>query len=112
VDSDPTPTMTGGTIVEGTYVVTSIVQYNDDSTPYSLSETSVITGNFDAWVASTNGGAEVRYTTTYTTNNNQLAFNVCCPSFFNLTILYTTNGTTISYIDPANPNRVITFTRQ
>jgi hypothetical protein len=29
-----------------------------------------------------------------------------------LTILYTTDGNTISHIDPANPNRVITYTRQ
>jgi hypothetical protein len=112
VDSGPTPAMTGGNLADGTYVVTSIVQYNGDVTPFSLAETSVIAGNLDAWVASTNGNPEVRYTTTYVANNNQLALSFCCPTPGNLTILYTTDGTTISHIDPANPNRVITYTRQ
>jgi hypothetical protein len=106
------PTMTGGTIVDGTYLVTSIIQYNGDSTPYSLSETSVIGGNIDAWVASTNGQPPVRFTTTFTTTNNQMAFTFCCPTAGNLTISYTTDGATLSHIDAANPNRVITYTRQ
>jgi hypothetical protein len=112
VDQGSPPTMTGGTIVDGTYVVTSIVQYNGDVTPYSLKETSVIGGNMDAWVAETNGMAAVRYTTTFTTTSNQMAFTFCCPIALNLTILYTTDGTTLSHIDSSNPNRVITYTRR
>jgi len=112
VTSGPMPTMTGGNLVDGTYIVTSIVHYNGDSSPFSLSETSVITGNLDAWVSSTNGNPEVRYTTTYVATNNQLAFSFCCPIGGNLTILYTTDGTTLSHIDVGNPNRVITYTRQ
>jgi hypothetical protein len=107
-----TPAMTGGTIVDGTYVVTSIVHYNGDMSAFSLAETSVIAGNMDAWISETNGQAPVRYTTTFTANNNQLAFDFCCPSGGTLTILYTTDGTTLSHVDPANPNRVITYTRQ
>lgn len=112
VDQGSPPTMTGGTLADGTYVVSSIVQYNGDTTPYSLSETSVIGGNIDTWVASTNGQAAARYTTTFTTTNNQLAFTFCCPTPGNLTILYTTDGMTITHVDPANPNRIITYTRQ
>ena len=112
VDMGPAPPMTGGTIVDGTYIVSSIVQYNGDTMPYTLSETSVIAGNVDAWVSSINGAIPTRYTTTFTTSNNQMAFAVCCPTPFNMTILYTTDGTTLSHIDPANPNRVITYTRQ
>jgi hypothetical protein len=106
------PAMTGGTIVDGTYVVSSIVQYNGDATSYSLAETSVITGNFDAWVASTNGQLPVRYTTTFTTVGNQLMLSVCCPAPGSLTISYTTDGTTLAHVDPLNSNRVITYTRQ
>jgi hypothetical protein len=112
VDSGPPPVMTGGNIVDGTYVATDIVQYNGDNTMFSLSETSIISGNLDAWVSSTNGQAPVRYTTTFTTSNNQMAFTFCCPATGNLTITYTTDGMTISNVDPANPNRVITYTRQ
>ena len=112
VDPGSPPTMTGGNLADGTYVTTSIVQYNGDTTAYTLAETSVISGNMDAWVASTNGQAPVRYTTTFTTTNNQMAFTLCCPFPGNLTILYTTDGTTISHVDPANPNRIITYTRQ
>ena len=112
VTQGPPPAMTGGTVVDGTYVVTSIVQYNGDMTPFTLAETSVIGGNMDAWVSSTNGQAPVRYTTTFTTNNNQLAFTFCCPAAGNLTIFYTTDATTLSHVDPANPNRIITYTRQ
>jgi len=112
VDPGSPPTMTGGNLVDGTYVTTSIVQYNGDTTTYTLAETSVISGNMDAWVASTNGNPPVRYTTTFTTTNNQMAFTLCCPTPGNLTISYTTDGTTISHVDPANPNRIITYTRQ
>lgn len=113
VEMGPTPTMTGGTIVDGTYIVTSIVHYNNDMSMYSLSETSIISGNMDAWIASTNGGAPVRYTTYFTTPApNEIAFTFCCPAPGNLTILYTTDGTKLSHVDPANPNRVITYTRQ
>ena len=99
-------------LVDGTYVVTSIVHYNGDNSAFTLAETSVIGGNMDAWVSSTNGQAPVRYTTTFTTTNNQLAFTFCCPGAGNLTILYTTDGNTITHVDPANPNRIITYTRQ
>jgi hypothetical protein len=112
IDQGSPPTMTGGTLVDGTYVVTSIVHYNGDNAPYTLAETSVIGGGIDAWVASTNGQAPVRYTTTFSTVNNQLVFAFCCPAAGNLTILYTTDGTTISHVDPANPNRIIVYTRQ
>jgi hypothetical protein len=112
VDQGSPPVMTGGTVVDGTYVVSGIVQYNGDTTPYSLSETSVIAGNIDAWVASTNGQLPVRFTTTFTTTGNQMVFAFCCPTSGSLTILYTTDGTTLSHIDAGNPNRVITYTRQ
>ncbi|MET0595346.1 MAG: hypothetical protein ABW133_21795 [Polyangiaceae bacterium] len=113
VEMGPTPMMTGGTIVDGTYIVTSIVHYNNDISMYSLSETSIISGNMDAWIASTNGGAPVRYTTYFTTASpNQMSFTFCCPAPANLTILYTSDGTTLAHVDPANPNRVITYTRQ
>ena len=104
--------MTGGTILDGTYVAVGIVQYNDDTTPYSLAETSVISGNLDTWVASTNGQPQVRYTTTIVVSNNQIAFTFCCPATGNLTILYTTDGVTLSHIDAGNPNRVVTYVRQ
>ncbi len=106
------PAMTGGAIVDGTYVVSSIVHYNGDTSLYSLAETSVITGNFDAWVASTNGQAPTRYTTTFTTAGNQMVLSICCPTTTPLTLSYTTNGTTLTHVDVLNPNRVITYTRQ
>jgi hypothetical protein len=112
VEQGDTPMMTGGAIVDGTYIVSSVVQYNGDMSLYSLAETSIIAGNVDAWVSSINGGVSMRYTTTYTTTNNQMAFDICCPTGGSLTILYTSNGTTLSHVDPANPNRVITYTRQ
>ncbi|HMI83966.1 MAG TPA: hypothetical protein VK550_07715 [Polyangiaceae bacterium] len=112
IDQGSPPPMTGGMLVDGTYVATSIVQYNGDPAPYSLSETSVIAGNIDTWIASMNGQPQVRYTTTITTTGNQLAFTFCCPTTGSFTILYTTDGTTLTHIDVANPNRVITYTRQ
>jgi hypothetical protein len=112
VDTGPPPTMTGGTIVDGTYVATGVVQYNGDSTAYSISETSIIAGNMDAWVSSINGQTPVRYMTTFITSGNLMIFTFCCPTVVNLTISYTTDGATLSYIDPANPNRLFIFTRQ
>jgi hypothetical protein len=112
VEQGAPPTMTGGTILDGTYVAIDVVHYNGDTTPFSISETSIIAGNYDAWVSSTNGQPEVRYTTTFTTTNNQIAFTVCCPAFFNFSISYATDGITLSHVDTGNPNRVITYLRR
>jgi hypothetical protein len=107
----PPPMMTGGNIVDGTYVATTVVQYNGDTAPYVFSETSIISGNDDAWVSTING-MTARYMTSFTVNGNQMAFAICCPNSSNVTISYTTNGNTLTHIDPANANRVITYTRQ
>lgn len=113
VESGPVPTMTGGAIVDGTYVTTKIVQYLDDPLPYTLSETSIIAGGIDAWVSSMNGGASTRATTTMTFNSNgQMVLTFCCGGTNAVTISYSSDGTTLSHIDPLNTNRVITYTRQ
>jgi len=112
VENGPPPMMTGGNIVDGTYVATAVVQYNGDMSTYVFSETSIISGNYDAWVSTINGQT-TRYMTTWTTTNvNQMTFDICCPTSADITILYTTTGNTLTHIDPANPNRVITYTRQ
>jgi hypothetical protein len=108
----PPPTMTGGQIVDGTYVVSGVVHYSGDLTPFTIAETSVIAGNVDAWVSSINSAPTTRFTTTFTVTNNQMVMEFCCPTSLDLTITYTTDGVTLSHIDPANPNRVITYTRQ
>jgi hypothetical protein len=112
VENGSPPMMTGGTIVDGTYVATEVVQYNGDNAAYVFSETSVISGNYDAWVSNTNGTVTRVMSTFVTSNMNQMTFDLCCPTTTNVTILYTTDGNKLTHIDPANPNRVITYTRQ
>jgi len=112
VQSGPPPMMTGGNIVDGTYVATAVVQYNGDMSAYVFSETSIISGNYDAWVSTINGQTTRVMTTWTTMGGNQMTFDICCPNSSSVTILYTTSGNTLTHIDPANPNRVITYTRQ
>jgi hypothetical protein len=112
VVSGPPPVMTGGNIVDGTYVATAVVQYNGDMSAYDFSETSIISGNDDAWVSTINGQTTRVMSTWTRMNGNQMTFDICCPNSMNVTILYTTSGNTLTHIDPANPNRVITYTRQ
>jgi hypothetical protein len=104
--------MTGGNIIDGTYVATEVVQYNGDMSAYTIAETSVIAGNMDAWVSSVNGQTTTRVTSTFTTTSNQMSFTFCCPTGGNLSITYKIDGDKLSHIDPANPNRVIVYTRQ
>jgi hypothetical protein len=112
VENGPPPMMTGGSIIDGTYVATAVVQYNGDMSAYAFSETSVISGHDDAWVSTVNGQTSRVMSTWTTMNGNQMTFDICCPSSSNVTILYTTSGNTLTHIDPINPNRVITYTRQ
>ena len=111
VDPGPAPMMTGGNIVDGTYVTSSIVHYNGDSTPYTLAETSIISGNYDTWVSSINGNAEMRVTTTLVAMNNQISLP-CAVRGRPISDLLHDQRHTLSHIDPTNINRVITYTRQ
>lgn len=112
VDAGTVPAMTGGQLQDGVYVLTAIVQYNNDNTAYSLKQTSKFTGNVDTWVSSINGAAEAHYTATVAAASNQLNLTLCCPTTASLSVSYTATATTFQNVDPQNPNRVFTFTKQ
>jgi len=112
VDAGAVPTMTGGTIQDGVYVLTAIVQYNNDNTAYTLKQTSQVAGNVDTWVSSINTAADVHYTATFATATNQLTLSLCCPSVATIAVAYTVTATGFQNVDPQNANRVFTFTKQ
>jgi hypothetical protein len=112
VDAGAVPAMTGGTIQNGVYVLTAIVQYNNDNTAYTLKQTSQVIGNVDTWVSSVNMAADVHYTATFATATNQLTLTLCCPAAATLAVGYTVTANGFQNVDPSNANRVFTFTKQ
>lgn len=111
VDAGPVPPLAGGPLVDGTYVLTAIVQYMGDATEYTLKQTSVFAGGLDNWVSSINGAAEGHFTAAFSAGTS-LSLSVCCPVSVALDTCYAASGNTLQVLDPQHKTRVFTFTRQ
>jgi hypothetical protein len=117
-DPDPVPEMTGGTIVDGTYVMTAAVNYGGTVTPYTVvgsSFTLVIAGNTLEFVASYEGGPDVHSTMQQAPSGIQLNATLTCGT--GLTDgTYTATPTSLIVRptrDPAQEDyHVVTFTKQ
>jgi hypothetical protein len=112
VSAAAVPAMTGGAVLDGTYVVTGVVHYNNDTAPFTLKATAVLTGRTDTWVESLNGSADLHITATFTTNGSTFHVTTCCPAASSADSGYTASGNTLSVVDPSDTNRVITYTKQ
>jgi hypothetical protein len=97
-DPGPAPAMTGGTIVDGTYVLTSQVNYAGATLGSgALKQTFVITGNTVQVVQSGMGGPDEHSTIIQIPSGNQLTFTYSCPTARTLTVPYTATPTTFAY---------------
>jgi hypothetical protein len=78
--TDPTPTMTGGTIAEGTYVLTTETYFGCSSPlPTSQSVTMVISGSaFESRLDC--NGCPPTMSGTFTINGNELSMTTICPA--------------------------------
>jgi hypothetical protein len=113
-DHDPgaPPAMTGGAIVDGTYTLTKMVQYNGENGNTPHKETSVFAGGEGQIVGAKDGtGAEERVFFTYTTSGNELTLTLGCGASGTVKLLYTATATTITTVNQDDPNELHTSTK-
>jgi len=118
-DPAPVPTMTGGAIVDGTYVLTSSVNYAGVSAPSADAKskfTILIAGNTVEFVASYNGGPDGHSTVHETPSGIQLNATQTCGGGGLVDGTYTATPTSLTVRpvrDAANEDyHVVTFTKQ
>ena len=110
--STPPPTMTGGTIVEGTYIETGYVYYNGETSSSSHKETLILSNGTMKNIGSEGGSPDRILGGTYTTSGNTLTFNITCPQPVTIQATYTATPTTIQFITSDDTNKVETWTKQ
>ncbi len=106
-DAGAPPTMTGGTVVEGTYYLTKMVQYNGENGNTAHQETFVFSGG--TFQAATLGG---RFSGTYSTSGTNLTLHVTCPAAQTVVMPYTATATQIVSINSDDANEAHTLTLQ
>jgi hypothetical protein len=100
ISPDAVPTMTGGTIADGTYVETTVTDYGNDIQKTTMTQTTwVINGSTLQWVEWSNELPEARLTMSLTTSDNALTFGLVCPaSGGTIAATYTATPTELRYI--------------
>jgi hypothetical protein len=111
----PAPTMTGGTVVDGTYFLTAIDKYNDETGSGMHQETWVFAGNtFQSVTSDTvDGKVNFRASGTYTTAGNKVTLSITCPGVASLSTVFTATATQIQTVDLSDTDQEMhTFTKQ
>lgn len=101
------PAFTGGTIEDGTYVVTSVVDYGT-STPggTSLQEVYELIGGVAHSAVASSEMAESHFAGTYKTTGNMLSYSITCPLMGSVSMAYTATPTTLAFQHGSDPNEV------
>ncbi len=111
------PSGTGGTVVNGTYTLTSIVLYDglqDAGMSPAASLTISISGDTVQSIASTSGQPAVVETSTFTTSGTSFTLTQTCPGGGNVqTGTFTATATMLTLFTAgagSSPSEVVTFT--
>jgi hypothetical protein len=111
-DPGPPPAMTGGTIVDGVYALTKMVQYNGESgdTPH---KDSMVFASGTGQIAGLKDGTGPQQTAffSYTTAGNELSLTLTCGMSGMVKLKYTATATTITTVNDSDPNELHTFTK-
>jgi hypothetical protein len=111
-DPGPPPAMTGGTIADGTYVLTKMVQYNGENGNLAHQETIVFAGG-NGQIVGTESGATKRLFFTYTTSGNEITEVVSCGGpAASVKQQYTATATTYVSVNSGDKNELHTFTKK
>jgi len=107
------PTPQGGSIVDGTYVLTAVIFYGGcpAPTPTSIAETVIFSGGTFQVVATPSGGEVQRTTGTYTLSGSNFLENDLCPQPGSSVAIFDATPTTFRLFDSATPTLVAVFTR-
>jgi hypothetical protein len=126
-DPGPAPSMTGGAVQDGTYVLTSAVEYFDgpiptDYIPQRVNATWVIRGGSVEVVSPLASAAEMRMTETITSYSadengtpNRMNLKPVCPSAgaAEVALEYTATATEFSHhLGPKTQGTTLTFTKR
>jgi len=110
------PTMTGGTIALGTYLLTTIDKYNGTQGSNTHRETWVITaGHLEVVTEDSSDGKGVQHdSATWSTATNMLTLTITCPAAGALTGLYTFADGKLAFMsEPTSTDQEIhTLTKQ
>jgi len=104
--------MTGGTIVDGTYLITQRLDYSG-GTCGCLNHTKLIIsggGTMLLGVGRTDTGADTTYLGTISVSGNMMTWTFTCPGSMTLTRMFTATSTSIVTVD--NMMQVETYTKQ
>lgn len=104
------PTMTGGTIADGTYVLSARKDWQGSCNCNTRQKLS-ISGTTLQVVTKTDAAPEQRLTTTIATSGNKLSLTVTCPAAQNLSLEYTATATQLQVFDP-NDQSLQIFTKK
>ena len=109
------PAMTGGTIADGTYILTAIDKYNGSVGTNTLQEKWVFSGNTLQIVGSdsSSGVGETHASATYAVTGNSITITASCPGPTSWTTLYTATPTEFQTEDTSsNDDEVHTYALQ
>ena len=111
-DPGPPPAMTGGTIADGTYALTKMVQYNGETGNTAHKDSMVFAGG-NGQVAGLKDGTGPLQSAffTFTTAGNELTLTMTCGGSGTVTLKYTATATTITTVNAGDPNELHTFTK-
>jgi hypothetical protein len=111
-DPGAPPTMTGGTIADGTWVRTADIQYNSSTAPSGTRRDTVqVSGTTFQIVLRQDASADMHVTATAALSNNDFALTWTCGNTGGVSRKYTATSTTLSLLDESN-SRLEVFTKQ
>ena len=107
------PPFTGGTIADGTYAVTSVVDYGT-TTPggVTVQEIYRFTGTTIEVAVASSESAEMHHCGTFSTAANTITFDVTCPQTRSIDLEYTATANTFVFQHGSNMNEVAFATKQ
>ena len=112
--AQPPPAMTGGTIAEGTYLLTAMDKYNGRSGSNTHRETWRFSGNRVEAIMENSlaPGIVSRASGTYTVSGNAFTVHLTCPQGGDVVQTYTATAAQVLMMPSDDPNEVHTYTKQ
>lgn len=106
------PAMTGGTLVDGTYFLSAMDQYNGENGSLIHQETWIYAAGTLTVLSDEVGKPQIRASGTFTTNGTTVTATLTCGVQATLMNQYTATATTLVTVNQGDANELHTFTKQ
>jgi len=108
----PPPAMTGGAIVDGTYALTKMVQYNGGTGVAPHKDSIIFAAGKGQILGAKDGTGTMKVAFfDYTTSGDELTLTLRCGATGTVKLKYTATPTTFSKVNEKEANEVHTFTK-